>query len=153
MKKLILVLFIVFSLLQFDIFGATGHLEVVNSTNTMFFKYKFREAGFRGKTRGLYKKLGPGKSRKIKIERKVSAPDVRDFWIKAYDEKNQFLGEFKFSKNINIKNNKTTKIVLGWSLKRYAPSRKVYVSGKSKIDYVDYGKMGLTIFNDKLTSI
>lgn len=156
MKKFILSLFSIFFITA-QVYCATGSLKVVNTTNTISFKFKFQEAGPGGKERGWYKKLESGKSREIELERTMSAPDVKDFWVKAYDKEDQFLGTFIFKKNINIKNNKTSKINLNWSLDKKLPIMYVYKPGTSEFDFEDFGEKSfsedLVVYNETYEDI
>lgn len=131
MKRIILILLII--LFPINIFAAKGCVEFINKTNSISFKIKFEEATT-NKTRGWYKSLKPGQSRKICTEKTISAPDIKDLWVKVYSKENKYLGTFRWSKNINIKNDKTTRIELNWNTKNKNPIRQVYKPGTSKID-------------------
>lgn len=135
-KKIINLFILLF--LPLYLWAAEGSFKVINKTDTMSFSFKFKETHSE-KERGWFKKMAPGESRVVSTNRTLSAPDVKDFWVRAYNKNGDYLGAFLFSKNINIKNNDTTKVELNWSLKDNKVLRKVYKPGKNELDYSDSG--------------
>jgi hypothetical protein len=138
MKRVVSSLLVLF-LLPLKLFAAQGSVKFINTTKTMKFKVQYIET-HSNKKRGWYTISQDDKAAKITTERTLSAPDIKDMWVKVYNKKNQYLGLYKYTKNINVKNNKTTKVELNWSLDKKKPIRRVFKSGKNELDFKDFGE-------------
>lgn len=132
MKKFLFL--IMFLYLPVNLFSATGSVQFMNATKNMNLQFKFKETHSK-KSVGWSKKIKPGDSWKISTKRKISAPDVKDVWVKVYNVSGRYYGTYRWSKNIRIDNNKTTKVNFSYNSEKAIPLRRqVFKPGTSKIE-------------------
>ncbi|MBD3272771.1 hypothetical protein GF385_00270 [Candidatus Dependentiae bacterium] len=100
-----------------------GYVHFKSKIDDKILKIKFEESRT-GKNRGWFT-VKPRRSFRVKTEANVAAPDVKDLWVEVYDKNSgRFEGEFYWSENINIKNNKITTVNFEWKKNLGIPLRR-----------------------------